>query len=234
MTNGVSSQEPENSSEAHEKSIRTARLTRTELRRRLWHMAPGLLPFLMWYFPHRDPISPTMRGIMVAVVFGLAIGIFAGYRRIQRRGESNQRLAAVAGYAASVLLTLIAFPGDAELGLTVLAILAFGDGSATLGGLLIGGPKLPWNRNKTVSGLVCFLVVGGAIASLIYWGETQMNPEAVEPKATIRAAMFCGGMAALLAALAESIPSRINDNIRVGAVAAATVVITHAAIVGGS
>ena len=173
-----------------------------------------------------------MRGIMVAVVFGLAIGIFAGYRRIQRRGESNQRLAAVAGYAASVLLTLIAFPGDAELGLTVLAILAFGDGSATLGGLSIGGPKLPWNRKKTVSGLVCFLVVGGAMASLIYWGETRMNPEAVQPKATIQAAILCGGLAALLAALVESIPSRINDNIRVGVAAAVTVAVTHGVMVG--
>jgi dolichol kinase len=234
MTTGVSSQEPIDSAAVKEPSSHTARLTRTELRRRLWHMAPGLLPFVMWYFPHRDPISPTMRGIMVAVVFGLAIGIFAGYRRIRRQGESNQRLAAVAGYAASVLLTLIAFPNDAELGLTVLAILAFGDGSATLGGLLIGGPKLPWNRKKTVSGFFCFLIVGGAMASFIYWGETQMNPEAVPPFATIRTALICGGLAALLAAVVESIPSRINDNVRVGAVAAATVVITHAAIVGGS
>jgi dolichol kinase len=195
-------------------------------------MAPGLLPLLLWYFPHRDPISPTLRAIMVVVAFGLAIGIFVGYRRIQRQGESNRRLAAVAGYAASVLLTLIAFPNDAELGLTVLAILAFGDGSATLGGLLIGGPKLPWNRKKTVAGLGCFLVVGGAMASLIYWGETQMNPEAVPPMATVRAAMFCGGLAALVAGLVESIPSRINDNIRVGIAAALTLVLTHGAVIG--
>jgi dolichol kinase len=195
-------------------------------------MAPGLLPLLLWYFPHRDPISPTLRGIMIVVAFALAIGIFAGYRRIQRQGESNQRLAVVAGYAASVLLTLIAFPRDAEIGLTVLAILAFGDGSATLAGLLIGGPKLPWNGEKTVSGLVCFLLVGVAMASLVYWGETNMNPEAASPIATIRAAMFCGGLAALVAGIVESISSRINDNIRVGVAAALTLAMTHGVVVG--
>ena len=195
-------------------------------------MAPGLLPFLMWYFPHRDPISPTLYAIMVATVVGLAIGIFVGYRQIQRRGEQNQRLSAVAGYAASVLLTFIAFPGDAELGLTVLAILAFGEGSATLGGLLIGGPKLPWNREKTVAGLLCFLVVGGAMATVVYWGETNMNREALPPKATIFSALVCGGSATVIAAIAESLPSRINDNIRVGVAAAVTVATAHAVVVG--
>jgi dolichol kinase len=195
-------------------------------------MSPGVLPLLLWLFPHRDPISPTLRAIMIVVAVGVGVGIFVGYRRIQRRGESGQRLAAVAGYAASVLLTLIAFPEHAELGLTVLAILAFGDGSATLGGLLIGGRKLPWNRDKTVAGLACFVLVGGGLASLVYWGETALNPEANEPIATVTAALFCGGLAALLAGLIESIPSRINDNIRVGVVAAATLAITHDVVIG--
>ena len=172
---------------------------------------------------------------MVATVVGLAIGIFLGYQRIRRQGEQNQRLSAVAGYAASVLLTLIAFPSDAEIGLTVLALLAFGDGSATLGGLLIGGPKLPWNREKTVAGLVCFLLVGGAMSSLIYWGETAMNPESLNiPPTPFGVALLCGGTATLVAAFVESIPSRINDNIRVGVAAAVTAAAAHGLLVGWS
>jgi dolichol kinase len=169
---------------------------------------------------------------MVATVVGIAVRIFVGYRRIRRWGEQDQRLSAVAGYAASVLLTLIAFPGHAELGLTVLAVLAFGDGSATLGGLLIGGPKLPWNRDKTVAGMLCFLIVGGAMSTVIYWGETNMNPEALLPPATILSALVCGGAATVIAAIAESIPSRINDNIRVGVAAAVTAAMAHGMVVG--
>lgn len=208
------------------------RISSTELRRRFWHGVPGLLPFLLWWLPHRDPISPTLFGIIVAVAVLIAGAIFVGYRQIERSGEHHQRLAAVGGYAGSVLLMLLLFPADIELGLTVLAVLAFGDGSATLAGLLFGGPKLPWNRQKTVAGLMAFLCVGGPMASLIYWGETVMNPEAVPPIATMRTAVLCGGATAFVAAVVESIPSRINDNIRVGAAAAVTVAVMHSLSTG--
>ncbi|MGH7130100.1 MAG: hypothetical protein ACREIV_16125, partial [Planctomycetaceae bacterium] len=138
----------------------------------------------------------------------------------------------VAGYAGSVLATLLIFPAHAELGLAVLAVLAFGDGSATLGGMLIGGPRLPWNRAKTVSGLVSFLLVGGATASLVYWGEVYFNPESDTPPVTLGTALLCGFAAAGVSAVAESLPMRLNDNVRVGVTAAATVAVVHALVVG--
>ena len=138
----------------------------------------------------------------------------------------------VAGYAGSVLMTLLLFPAHAELGLTVLAVLAFGDGSATLLGKLIGGPRLPWNREKSWSGFLAFVAVGGTMASLIYWGETHFNPEALGSGVTFWQALACGFAPALLGAVYESIPSRINDNIRVGAVAAITVTAVHVLVVG--
>ena len=207
------------------------RIEPTELRRRLWHMLPGLLPFLLWPIPHQDPISPTLYAIIIVVVVGLAITIFVGYRRIERSGEQNERFSAVTGYAASVLLTLLIFPGDAELGLTVLAVLAFGDGSATLGGLLLRGPTLPWNHHKTVAGFLCFLIGGGLSASIVYWGETH-NLEATNQPATLYTAMFCGVSATLAAAIAESLPSRVNDNIRVGFTAALAVTTVHGLLAG--
>ena len=73
---------------------------------------------------------------------------------IARHGERNLRASAL-GYTGSVVLMLLLFPRHVELALSVLAILAFGDGSATLGGLLIGGRPLPWNRHKTWAGLIC-------------------------------------------------------------------------------
>ncbi len=205
----------------------------TELKRRLWHMSPGFLPFLLWPIPHADPISPTLRAIMILLVVGLGIWIFANFRQIARQHRIDDRLQAVGGYAGSVLIMLLLFPADAQLGLAVLAVLAFGDGSATLGGLLLGGPTVPWNRAKTWSGSACFVLVGGMMASVIYWGETH-NLEAQTPGVPFTIALLCGVSAAMAGAIVESLPIGINDNIRVGAAASLTIVAVHGLVVGWS
>lgn len=206
-----------------------SRIDRTELRRRFWHMTPGLLPFALWPIPHADPLSPTLRAIMLVVAALLGGAIFAGYRRIERTGESGQRLWSVAGYAGSVIATLLLFPQHAERGLAVLAMLAWGDGSATLGGRLIGGPRLPWNREKSLSGFLCFIAVGLPMTSLVLWGESH-NLEATTPGLSLTAAFACGAVAATAAAIAESVPSRVNDNVRVGLTAAVTISLCHAMV----
>ena len=208
-----------------------SRVDSTELKRRIWHMSPGLLAFLLWVFPHQDPISPTMWWIIVVVIVGIAARIFIQFRRIARTGE-EARVGCVVGYAGAVLFTLLLFPAHLELGLAVLAVLAFGDGSATLGGLMLRGPTLPWNREKTWAGTSCFFLIGAPLASLIYWGETAFNPESLGPAVSLAAAFVCGSSAAFVAAIAESLRSRIDDNIRVGLAAAATVVIAHGWVVG--
>jgi dolichol kinase len=209
-----------------------SRLTGTEWRRRFWHASPGFLPFFLWAVPHRDPISPTLQAILIVLVCGLAGNVFWRYRQIERQHD-GERASAVLGYALSVLVMLLVFPQHAELGFTVLAVLAFGDGSATLGGLMIGGPKLPWNPRKTWSGLASFLIVGIPLASLIYWGETHFNPESAEyGQVPFTTALFCAAVAVSFAAIAESIPSRINDNIRVGLAAALGVTTMHAVLLG--
>jgi dolichol kinase len=207
------------------------RITPTELRRRLWHMLPGLLPVLLWFFPHRDPLSPTLQVIIVAVIGLLAAGIVRGYRRIAR-GDVYQCAACVLGYSGSVLGMVLLFPGQLELGLTVLAILAFGDGSATLGGILLRGPKLPWNRNKSWAGFACFLLFGIPAAMIVYWGETAFNPESLGPPISLGTAFVCAAIPTVAAAIAESRNSRIDDNVRVGVTAAAAICVTHGFLVG--
>jgi dolichol kinase len=154
------------------------------------------------------------------------------FRLIEREGEKSDRAGAVLGYAGSVLATLFLFPAQAELGLAVLVVLALGDGSATLFGKLIGGAKLPWNGQKTWSGTMAFILVGAIAASTIYWGETYFNPRSLDPNPGFLTAVVCGSTAAFLAAIAESFPSRINDNIRVGVTAALGVATAHALMVG--
>ena len=201
------------------------RLPSRELKRRFWHICPGLLAFGLQVVSHADPISPTLQLIIVGCCIAIAARILLGFRQIQRQGE-GAGLAAVGGYSLSVLLMAFLFPRHLELGLAVLAILAFGDGSATLVGLTFRGPRLWWNRAKSWSGLLGFVVIGSLMTAWVYWGETH-NPEAAEPAVSFGLALLLTSPAVVAAALAESIRSRINDNIRVGVVAAIALVLLH-------
>ena len=99
---------------------------------------PRPLPAALWFVPHRVPLSPTLRGILLAAIAvwpawsGRMADRPAGGRRRRRRAAP-----AVFGYAGGVLLTLLCFPDRPECGFAVLAVLAFGDGSATLFGKLV-------------------------------------------------------------------------------------------------
>lgn len=200
------------------------RLGRHEFRRRLVHMLPGFLPFVLMPIPHKDPIGPLLKAIIVVLGLGLSTWTWLTHRTYIRRGETSIHWA-VLGYAGSVLALLLAIPESPELGLTVMGIIAFGDGSATLVGLLARGRKLPWNPAKSWSGAAGFVLCATPLAALIYWGEAR-------PGVSPATALACTAPAVLVAALAESLPSRINDNIRVGLAAAMTIVPLHAMFVG--
>ena len=199
-------------------------LSAKELKRRMWHMLPGLLPIASYIYPHKDPLSPTFQKIAAGLIVGIAALLLWRYKTI-RRSDERTELAAVFGYSVSVLATLLLFPKHAELGMLVLCVLAFGDGMATTFGLLLCGPRLPWNRLKSWAGTLAFVGFGGYLSSLAYWAESQ-------PRASWSIALTCGFAAAVVAAVAESLPSRVNDNVRVGIASAVTAVAAHAMVVG--
>ena len=195
-------------------------------------MLPGLLPFVLWVVPHKDPLSATAQLIFVGIFLLLTAALFWNWSRISRTGIGNSdRLAAIYGYAGPVLMTLLLFPSHAECGLAVFAVLAFGDGSATLFGRLVGGLRLPWNPEKSVAGLVGFFLVGTPMTAIIYWGESH-NIEAIGPSATAIQALIIATAGVSAGAIAESIVSRVNDNLRVGFASATAILLTHALLVG--
>lgn len=183
-----------------------------ELRRRLVHMTPVVLPFALWIIPHRDPWGPILLNavlLLATVLTGITLYQFS---TIARR-QDEQGLGAVVGYALPILMLVLLMPGRGELAVMTLGIIALGDGSATLGGLWFGGPRLPWNSRKTFSGLLSFLVCGTTIATVIYWGEAR-------PGVPWNIAFAVTFSAALSAAFVESLPFKWNDNFRVGTTAA--------------
>ena len=200
------------------------RLGAREFRRRLWHLTPGLLPILFWLLPHRDPVRwPQLLVISSVAIVGAIVGCRA-WRNFSRAGEQNC-LSCALGYASMSLLSLLLFPGQVELAMVVLATLAFGDGAATLGGLLLRGPKLPWNPQKTWAGSACFVLAALPISTLYYWAEAQPHVSWNEALASAAVAVSAG-------AIAESIPTRINDNFRVPLAALLGVVLLHQYVLG--
>lgn len=202
----------------------SSRLTPHEWRRRAVHMSPGLLPFLFFVIPHADPLSWLVRSVALTIPALIAVIALKAERLFARRGDGSW-MTSVVSYAVVTVTLLLGFPGQPELGSTVTMIIAFGDGSATLAGLLARGRRLPWNTAKSWVGLTAFLGCSIPLGTLVYWGVSQ-------PGVSFATALACVVPAVVAAAIAESLPSRLNDNIRVGVTGGLTIVATHAMFVG--
>jgi len=188
------------------------RLSAAEDRRRFLHMTPGLLPLFLIVIPHQDPWGAILVNIVIGLFVTIVVAALSRYQQFARPGECDGR-ASVLGYALPILAALSLFRGREEIGLMTLIILAFGDGSATLSGLWFGGQPLPWNPRKSWTGTLSFVGCATPLATLVYWSEARPTV----PLATVAAIAAC---TTLVCAIVESLPSRWNDNLRVGATAA--------------
>jgi len=210
------------------------RLGARETKRRLLHATPGLLPFFLWTIPHDPPSSVRFLCVISGLIVVLAAIAYYQFGRVQRAAEGNRDIrGAVFGYATVVLVTMLLCPQHVEIAFAALAVLAFGDGSATLGGMLMRGRRLPWNSKKTIVGTICFVLVATPMAALIYWGQAHDAYETANvPHVDFRMALL-GALAATVAgALVESLPMRTNDNLRVGTTAALVIVLFQWLAVG--
>jgi phytol kinase len=193
---------------------RVGELSNTEVKRRLLHMLPGFLPFFLWPIPHQDPWGPVLSTAVLLLAASIIAPAIGQFHKVARNGERDGRIA-VLSYALPILLALGVLRGREEIGVMTLAILAFGDGSATLAGMLYGRRALPWNPRKSWIGSLCFVVCGTVMASVVYWGEAR-------PAIDWGTLLLITGGSTLAAAVAESLPMRLNDNLRVGVAAAVT------------
>ena len=118
-------------------------------------------------------------------------------------------------YPLAVLALVLCFPDRLEIAAAAWAILAAGDGCATIAGRAAGSTPLPWNRQKSVAGLIAFIVCGSvAGVAAAYWVASDRG---VTPMWWIIAAPCA---AAVVAGFVETTPIRLNDNVSVPAAAA--------------
>lgn len=200
------------------------RISPQEWRRRALHILPGFMPLVLWKIFHRDPLSWDARAWLGGIIIGIGVLTAIKYHRVARRGEVANS-ACILGYTIPVFAMLFLLPAQAELGFATLAIISLGDGSATLGGMLLRGPRLPWNPSKSWAGLLSFMLIGAPYSAMIYWGEAR-------PGVPYVTAFCMTAFATLLAAIAESLPAKLNDNVRVGATAAVSLIIAQSIWVG--
>lgn len=136
---------------------------------------------------------------------------------LYRPGDRERGVHGIIWYPLAVLLLLVSFPRRPDIAAAAWGILAIGDGLATLAGRAIGGPRWPWHREKTLSGSAAFAIAGAAAGVFLAW---WCRPALASPPAlafTIAAPI----LAVIAAALAETIPARLDDNLSVSATAGA-------------
>jgi uncharacterized protein (TIGR00297 family) len=120
-------------------------------------------------------------------------------------------------YPVAVLGLILLFPYRLDIAAAAWGILAFGDGMASVVGRRWGHRRIPWNRDKSVAGSAALFLCGGAAGAFLAW---WCRP-AVIPPPFLWFSLVVPFAAALVAAFAETIPVRLDDNVTVPGSAAA-------------
>jgi len=177
-----------------------------ETLRKVIHIAFGLCAFGLKWLPWQ---------VAALVAAGAVLGNWLLLHRVVGKRVARHARGYDVGillYPLMVFLLIVIFRKRIEVAGVGWAILAFGDGFATLAGQRIGGPRLPWNRQKSWSGLVAFLAFGFAGANAVYaWLATRH---------TALPGIAILGVTVLVAAIVESLPLNVDDNLTVPAAAA--------------
>jgi uncharacterized protein (TIGR00297 family) len=149
---------------------------------------------------------------VAAFLFNLFVLPRIGGAALNRPGDAARGYPlGILFYPLSVLLLILAFPRRLDIVAAAWAILAFGDGAATIVGTRMKSLPLPWNPEKTVAGSVAFVVAGAAAGVALCWWTRP----AVSPLPTLWFALGAPVVAAVAAAGVESMRIRLDDNISV-------------------
>ncbi|HUR20868.1 MAG TPA: hypothetical protein VMZ90_08690, partial [Vicinamibacterales bacterium] len=134
--------------------------TPMETPRQLLHLVVGLFALLLRWLTW--PQAAMLAAAAVAFNFILLPAIAP---RVLRDADRSRRwTSGVVLYPLAVLGLILVFRSQLHLAATAWAILAAGDGMATLVGVSLPGARLPWNRHKSVAGLASFIFFGSAAA----------------------------------------------------------------------
>lgn len=160
-----------------------------------------LLPFITW----QEGTALALMALLFNVFLLPRLG--ADFRKRSTDARDSSMWTGIVIYPSSVLILVLFYRHQMHIAAAAWAIMALGDGFATVTGETLRGPALPWNRDKSWSGFLGFVVAAtiGAYA-LTRWTAPEMDVENV----------FAVSLAAaVVGAAVESAPVRLDDNISV-------------------
>jgi uncharacterized protein (TIGR00297 family) len=182
----------------------------SQARRKTVHIVVGgfafLLRYLTWWQAAALAVVAVLNNLFVLPRVAASV-----FHDGDRRGLSESGIVI---YPIVVLAMILCFPSRPEIVAAAWAILAAGDGFATLVGSHVRTGPLPWNREKSIGGLLAFIVFG-SIAGVILAQWTTTDASVMAPWWPIAAPIA----AAVAAGFAETVPIKLNDNITVPAIA---------------
>jgi uncharacterized protein (TIGR00297 family) len=175
-------------------------LTAGEWRRKAIHAGTGLgalaLRWLDWRAAAVLALAALLFNLFVMPRVGRSI-----YRDAGRRLDPG-----IVSYAAMVLVLILVLRDHyLTIAAAVWAMMAFGDPAAAIAGERLGGPTLPWNREKRWIGLAANWAAG-ATASILVFRFVSARP--LEPVAVV---LLLAGAAVY--AFLESVRAGIDDNL---------------------
>lgn len=186
----------------------------SETARQIVHMSMGafalLLRVLTWW--------QAALCALAALLFNALVLPRAGGRAIIRPADASRGYPiGILVYPVAVLMLILAFPARLDIAASAWGILAAGDGMATLVGRRWGRHRLGWNPDKTVEGLLAFILAGGAAAVFLAWWTAP----AIVPPPPLAFVILAPVIAVVAAGLVETVPIALDDNISVPASAGA-------------
>ncbi|MBA3271296.1 MAG: DUF92 domain-containing protein [Acidobacteria bacterium] len=187
--------------------------TYSETRRQIVHMAMVGFAFLLRYLTW-----PQAAALALAALLFNAFALRHIAPQIVRETDAGGPRAGVLFYPLSILVLIFIFPHRLDIVAASWAVMATGDGLATMAGQGVGGPRLPWNAQKTWSGLAAFIIAGaGGGVALSVWVAPSITPL---PGNAFT--WWAPVAAAVIAAFVETLPIGLDDNISVPIAAAGT------------
>jgi uncharacterized protein (TIGR00297 family) len=179
----------------------------SEIARQLTHILAGgfalLLRWTTWWQAAALAAAALCFNVLVLPRFS---------RRVFRPGDLDAVMrSGIAIYPLSVLALVLCFPSRPDIVAVSWATLAAGDGLATMVGAHVRTASLPWNRAKSVGGLIAGSA-GGALAGVALACWTAQGMPSPPPMWFLIVAPILAGV---VAGVVETVPIGLNDNISV-------------------
>lgn len=176
--------------------------------RKLVHISFGACALLLRWLPWWGAALMAAS----AVVFNLFLLPRMGGKRISEGGRGYDL--GIILYPLAVLALVLAFPDQPAIAGTIWAILAFGDGFATLAGQAIPGPRIPWNSDKSLAGTLGFIMAALPTALFLAY-FLGLNSKLLGVSAVV-------GLTVIVCAIVETLPLHVDDNFTVPLIGALT------------